>query len=845
MRPFPRYSGLLLLLSLCAALGAASLSVAQAQRENPFKPMPKKAQIERVRDYDLQNVELHLKITPEWRTLSGSVTETLAPLRDDLKTIILDAGKAMTVTNCEINGANAKFTLKDEVLTITPPAPLKKEQAVAVQITYFVKPSSNETDITGFIPGLHWVEPNEFELERGLSVWTQGETQDNHQWVPIYDYPNDKTTSETFVEVPQSWYLVSNGSLEGITETPSLKTHTFHYKMTQPFATYLLSLAGGEMDVVTDTWRDKPLIYAVPKGMAETIAPSFGHTPDMLSFFSDRFGVPYAWPKYAQTCVFDFGGGMENVSATTLVVEALENGRGRKWDMDSLNSHELGHQWFGDLITCRDWGNIWLNEGFATFMQMIYFEHSRGKDAYDYERLNAWRSYLNESRRYKRPIVTPFYPNPGAMFDSHTYPKGGLVIHALRHIMGDDAFFRGMGHYLQKCGYTSVITKDMIAALEEDSGMKLQAFFDQWVYKPGHPGLKYDWQYDRTGKQVKLHISQKRDRSDGTPIYVIDLPVSLLGGGHSTQTTIALNKVEQDFTLPCADAPVSLLLDPGHDYPIEQIGRVHSGEAEADLALAPCGMDRLYAANELLKTAAGETRVLAAAATEPGSEAATEMIRNAAKYRRESARAALRALLNHRDSNRRAAAILALGRLPKNAADQATLRGLVNERESYPIVIAAIEALSQQDADANLPTFRAALAMPSLRDQIAESTVYAMARCRKPAAIAILRDVVNPGHSRRLRFAALSSLQSQPGGAARFAPLFATLVNDEDPQIQRQMILILQGQRRIEILPSLRLLEGSAKDAEVRDTARAAVKALELEPNSAPRSPMPSALLPR
>ena len=843
MRLFPRHFRLLTL-PFCAALCAASLSASQAQQENPFKPMPKKAQIERVREYDLQNVELHLSILPEWRTLSGSVTETLASLSDNLKTITMDAGKAMTVTRCEINGASAKFTNEKEVLTITPSAPLKKDQAVSVQIAYFVKPSSNDTrDIGGFIPGIHWVEPDKFEPERGLSVWTQGETQDNHQWVPIYDYPNDKTTSEAFIEVPQSWYLVSNGSLEGITETPSLKTHTFHYKMTQPFATYLLSLVGGEMDVATDIWRDKPLIYAVPKGMGDTIAPSFGHTPDMLSFFSDRFGVPYAWPKYAQTGVWDFGGGMENVSATTLVAEALRDTRGAKGGMDGLNSHELGHQWFGDLITCRDWGNIWLNEGFATFMQMIYFEHSRGKDSYDYERFNAWRSYLNESRRYKRPIVTQFYPNPGAMFDSHTYPKGGLVIHALRHIMGDDAFFKAMGHYLQKCGYTSVSTKDMIAALEEGSGLKLQAFFDQWVYKPGHPVLKYDWNYDRTAKQVKLHISQKQDRSDGTPIYAIDLPIGLIVGKTVTVSTIALNKLEQDFNLPCADAPVSLLLDMNHNYPIEQVGRVHSGEAEADLAFAPCGIDRVYAADELLKTAAGETRVLEWAATEPGSGAATEMIRDAAKYRRESARAALRALLNHKDEERRAAAIVALGRLPKNAADQATLRGLVNDREPYFVVTESLNALSEQDADANLDTFRAALAMPSLRDQIAETAVYAMARCRKPAAIALLRDLVNPGHPRRLRFAALYSLQSQPQGVARFAPLIASLVNDEDPRIQRQSILILQERRRNEILPSLRLLQGSAKDAEVRDAARAAVKALEAEPNSAPRSPMPSALL--
>ena len=602
---------------------------------NPFKPMPKKAQVERVREYDLKNVLLNLRVVWEWRTLSGTVTETLAPLADNPKFLSFDCGKGMTVTACKVNDATAKFAIADDKLNVTPPAPLKKEADVRVSITYFVKPTANAPEsIGGFLPGLHWVEPNKWEPERKPGLWTQGETEDNHQWVPIYDYPNDKTTSETFVEVPETWYLIGNGALVDIAENSFSHTKTFHWKMTQPFSTYLLSLAGGEMDVATDKWEDRDLIYAVPKGSGSLIPTSFGDTKDMLTFYSERFGVKYAWPKYAQTCVFDFGGGMENVSATTLGAVSLADARDEPWSMASLNSHELGHQWFGDLITCRNWGNIWLNEGFATFMQMIYFEHSRGKDAYDYERYDAWRNYYFESQRYKRAIVTQYFPNPGAMFDSHTYPKGGLIIHALRRIMGDAVFFKAMGHYLTKCAYTPVDTQDMVHALEEDSGMTLQPFFDQWVYKPGHPVLKYNWQWDKSAQKIHLHISQKQDVSDGTPIYAIDLPVAVLINGKWTQATIALNQREQDFTLPCTAPPVSLLIDPGHDYPLERQKQWRTGEAEADLTAAVCCVDRLYAAQKLSKTERGARRVLEAAAKESSQGAAVAMVVSAGEVGR-------------------------------------------------------------------------------------------------------------------------------------------------------------------------------------------------------------------
>src|SRR5262249_2949191 len=153
------------------------------------------------------------------------------------------------------------------------------------------------------------------------------------------------------------------------------------------------------------------LYYAVPKGHGKQIDDTFGDTPDMLSFFSDFTGVKYPWPKYAQTIMYDFGGGMENVSATTLAEGALTDRREGFFNSDGLDAHELAHQWFGDLVTCKDWGHIWLNESFAEFFAMLYTEHRRGKAAYERQVEDETQGYLGESRRYQRPLATNLYPN--------------------------------------------------------------------------------------------------------------------------------------------------------------------------------------------------------------------------------------------------------------------------------------------------------------------------------------------------------------------------------------------------------------------------------------------------
>ncbi|HEV2473046.1 MAG TPA: M1 family metallopeptidase, partial [Chthonomonadales bacterium] len=378
-----RSSGRLTPLLLCLCLAAP----AAAQQSNPFLPPRATMHYARNRDYHVRHLKLVINIDAIRHGATAVVTQYLAPLRDGLKQFEIDAGANLTINSVRLNGAPVSFRHDGEQLLIDPGRTLARGVEVAVEIRYVMPGDSTGGGANG-LGGFHWILPNGDPADRPPGFWTQGETNTNHHWVPCYDSPNDKCTSETITTVPANWVVIGNGKLVSNTLNAAQHTRTFHWVMTQPHSTYLLSLAGGELDVRKDTWNGVPLYYVVPRGDAWMIPGSFGNTPDMLQFFSTILGFKYAWPKYAESAMLDFGGGMENVSATTLGAYSLTDKRSGLYPMSSLDSHELAHQWFGDLVTCKFWGDIWLNESFATFFQMLYTEHLYGKDGYDEDKQN-------------------------------------------------------------------------------------------------------------------------------------------------------------------------------------------------------------------------------------------------------------------------------------------------------------------------------------------------------------------------------------------------------------------------------------------------------------------------
>ncbi|MCC6452786.1 MAG: HEAT repeat domain-containing protein, partial [Acidobacteria bacterium] len=237
-------------------------------------------------------------------------------------------------------------------------------------------------------------------------------------------------------------------------------------------------------------------------------------------FFSDITGVRYPYPKYSQAFVEDFGGGMENISATTQIEEMIHDDRELlDEDSESLQSHELAHQWFGDYVTCRDWGQIWLNESFATYMQSMWDEKFKGHDEFLYSDVRANQNTVlgDWERGHRRPIVTKYYANKDAMFDNYAYPGGGSVLHMLRKTVGDAGFFRALNNYLKTNAHQPVSTEDLRIAFEESTGQSLDWFFDEWLYKMGHPVFDITKSYDAATKKLTLNVKQTQEPDEKNP----------------------------------------------------------------------------------------------------------------------------------------------------------------------------------------------------------------------------------------------------------------------------------------------------------------------------------------
>lgn len=515
-------------------------------------------------------VHTELKVEFDWDNahLLGEAVLTLKPYFYALDTFELDAqGMEIKTVAYVSQGRNTslKYSYDGMTLKIAAGRTVSRDETMKIRIDYIAKPNELEVEGGSAISeakGLYFINPKNDERGWMRQVWTQGEPASNSAWFPTVDEPNERMTHEIAITVPKSYTTISNGRLDFKTNNAN-GTRTDFWLMDQPHAPYLVMMAVGEFASQSEEWNDIPVNYFVEPEYENVAADVYPYTTEMLQFFSDRLGVTYPWQKYDQVTVREYvSGAMENT--TGVIFGDFVYGDALSWEdgnNEAIVAHEMFHHWFGDLVTCESWANLPLNESFATYGEVLWFEHKYGQDEGDWHAYNDLRGYMAEYNRGKSVDVIRYdYESVLGMFDGHSYAKGGRILKMLRHILGDDAFFEGLRVYLEDNAYQSVEIHNLRLAFEKVSGLDLNWFFNQWFLAKGHPVLNIEHTFNRDSGQYIVKVTQSQDLSE-VPLYRLPVAIDVYTSLGTKRYEVEVTEQEQEFVFDVMSKPFLVLFD--------------------------------------------------------------------------------------------------------------------------------------------------------------------------------------------------------------------------------------------------------------------------------------------
>ena len=775
-----------IVLLLCSALFG--------QADEPFA---------RSRDYDLQHSKVSLRFDVEHKKVIGDVTHTLSLLREGLSKVSFDS-VGLQIQSVKVNKSEAKFQTTDKNLIVDLPGTGKAGEKYEVQIKYEGTPTK----------GLYFILPDKDYPNRPKQIWTQGESEDTRYYIPTYDYPNDRLTTETILTVPADWLTVANGKLIGASQASAgMKTWTWRESL--PSSTYLFTVVAGEFAEVKDTWRNIPVTYYAPKDRGDRLTANYSRTPAMIEFFSKRLGVDYPWEKYAQSMVDDFvAGGMENSSATTNTASSLRHPKlvpEYPTDEDGLIAHELGHQWFGDLVTTKDWGNIWLNEGFATFMDYMWTEEHFGREQADYERWQVGREWFQAGNLYAKPIVRRDFDS--GEFNQNVYEKGGFVLYMLRNQLGREAFYAGLKHYLEVNRGKNVVTSDLTKAIEEATHTNVDQFFDQWIYGAGAPKFEISYSYDMEKKQVALTVKQAQKVEGRVGLFRAPVEVEITNAGGAKLYPVVVSKAEETFTLPSKSAPQMVIFDKGMQvlksaefkkekkewlYQLKNAGEL-ADRADAAVALGKIkGDDEAAAAlGEALKNdkTRGVRQVAAGALGDLSSPAAAKQL--------------LSALEGATEPELRATIIQVLGTFKDNTEIATKLESIAKEDASYRARAAALQAVGRMKTPKGYETLAAAVNGESPDGFLRNAALRGLGALGDDKAAPLLKEWTMPGKEFSSRQAAIGSLARLQKDNKEITNQIAGYLTEQHFPVRMSSIFALGTRGDASAIPALEALLNS------------------------------------
>ncbi len=733
-----------------AALGAAD--------RQPFALAGDRPVWGRNRPLRIEHLRLEFSFDLKKRQVNGVTTLTFHPRAGSVREAVLDAVDLDVSSVTDETGRDLKFTVGDRTLSVDLGRARREGQSTTVVVTYSATPRR----------GLYFNQPDAGYPDRPVQIWTQGQAEDSAHYFPCFDFPGEKFTSEVIVTVPSTWSAVSNGSLASVDEDRRRKTRTFHWRQERPHPAYLITLCAAEFDEVTATAGNVPVQYYGQPGSSDDLVRAFGRTPQMIEFFSEKIGVPYPWAKYATVAVHDFiFGGMENTSATTMTDTLLHDQRAHPdfvENADSITAHELAHQWFGDLLTCREWSHGWLNESFATYFDALFVEHHRGWDAFRYDVTQNAQIYLQEdSGDYRRPLVQNVYSEPIDIFDRHLYERGSVVLDMLRNRLGDDLWWRAIHHYVSKHQEQEVLTPDLQRAVEEATGYNLDGFFAQWVWKGGHPEFKASTSWDAQRKLASVTLEQTQKPDDNlTSVYEVPMEIGFWVNGKFDRRTVEVRDAHEAFVFSLPAEPEFVSIDPASrvlktlDYaPGEK-------SLKANLQQNPEAVGRIEAAKALARVGSpGAVAALRAALLnrQEVDFVRAELASALGRVKAEGARDALIAGLKERDSRVRRAAAAALGNFRDETAAAALRRLLEGEGDrSYYVQSAAAAALGKTLQPGNREVLTGVLGRPAHNDVITAGALTGLGASRDEEAVSVLLEHTRWGVHQNARRAATAAL---------------------------------------------------------------------------------------
>ncbi len=496
---------------------------------------------------DVVYYDLDIAIDYTSQTVSGTV---LARLRVDAASateVDLDLAAGMNVTAVTQNGSPVSYVHVDEIITVTLDGTYMQDDLVEIEVAYNGSPPASYGSFG-------------FDTHAGETlVWTLSEPFGARAWWPCDDWSDDKADSmDIRVTVPTGQIVASNGTLQSV--TPGLDTDTYHWHESYPIASYLVSLAIYPYTVYSDYYHYSPSdsmeieFYIYPDDYSSTLTMNL-LTNDMIEFFAGPYGeYPFLDEKYGHA-EFEWGGAMEHQTCSSMGAWAFN---------EATIAHELGHQWWGDLVTCADFHHIWLNEGFARYSEALWLGHQYG-DAGFWGKMNSTRYYGSGT------IHVPDLDDWGRIFNVYlTYNKASWVVHMLRGVLGEQGWIDFLAAYRAEFAYDSATTEGLQAVAETIAGIDLTAFFQQWIYGEYYPTYEYAWETVDNGGQDELHLSIDQTQTNtGLFTMPIEIEVALDGGGSEVHM-IGNSLAHEEYVIAISGPATGVTLDP-NDWILKRV----------------------------------------------------------------------------------------------------------------------------------------------------------------------------------------------------------------------------------------------------------------------------------